>query len=300
MAESADGQWVQGPDGAMARNVDLLAYCDLGVGNAGYQMAMQEVDGRFYLYCAHWAKQGISCFEVTDPTAPRFIRFVPEPSGKTGISSVKLQVADGIGILNMQTRKFDMFFGPQPEGTEFDEGLVIWDFSDPESPRLSDGGVWQPVRHAPQLLRRRSVRPPDLRCAGLPRVHLPDPRHRRRGQPRRRRSVGPSRAVDARGPRQPPRRAAHAVHRRRPGLPRLLGSGNGRPGHLRCDRAATHLDAAHPPADGRWLRRRLGAHHRPVCRPRDRGRLHRGRASLRPRPERAPKGSPASATSSIR
>lgn len=135
VAESADGQWVQGPDGAMARNVDLLGYCDLGVGNAGYQMAMQEVDGRFYLYCAHWAKQGISCFEVTEPTAPRFIRFVPEPSGKAGISSVKLQVADGIGTLNMQTRKFDMFFGPQPEGTEFDEGLVIWDLSDPESPR---------------------------------------------------------------------------------------------------------------------------------------------------------------------
>ncbi|WP_043446008.1 LVIVD repeat-containing protein [Halotalea alkalilenta] len=136
-AGAAGGEWKKDALGAMTRNVELLAYHDLGgPGCAGYQMSMQEVGGRMYLYCMHWAKVGMSILEVTDPSRPRFVRFVPEPSGKTGISSVKLQIADGIGISNMQTRQFEQFFGPQPAGTQYDEGLLVWNMRDPEDPKL--------------------------------------------------------------------------------------------------------------------------------------------------------------------
>jgi hypothetical protein len=121
----------------MSRNVDLLAFHNLGgKKHAGYQMALQEVGGRSYLYCAHWAINGISVLDVTDPKRPGLVRFVPEPSGKQGIAMVKLQVRDGLGITNMQMRKFDQFFGPQPAGTEFDEGLLIWDFKDASNPKV--------------------------------------------------------------------------------------------------------------------------------------------------------------------
>jgi len=134
--ESGSTTWNTDRIGAMAKNVELLSFHDLGGKNhAGYQMSMQEVSGRFYLYCVHWAINGITVLDVTDPSRPELLRFVPEPSGKKGFCMVKLQVADGTGITNMQSRKFDMFFGPLPEGTEFDEGVIIWDFKDPENPK---------------------------------------------------------------------------------------------------------------------------------------------------------------------
>ena len=286
---------------AMSRNVELLSYYDLGTGNAGYQMAMQEVDGRFYLYCAHWAKQGISVFEVSDPRAPRFVRFLPEPSGKTGISSVKLQVADGIGILNMQTRKFDMFFGPQPEGTEFDEGLVIWDFSDPEAPtpigrwssgsqfgthrNYYDGGRYVHLTSGAPGYKGFIYRILDIADVSNPVVvgQWAHPEQWTLDNPRCR-----------------ARRAAHALHRRRPGLPGLLGRRHGHPRHLRRHPAAAPVDPAHPPALRRRVRRRVGPHDRPVRRTAS-SRSSRPRANARSSSTpTAPRGSPAYATSSTR
>jgi hypothetical protein len=135
--KASPGDWVRDARGGMARNVECVAYHDLGgLRHAGYQMAMQEQGGRFYLYCAHWAINGISILDVTTPAKPRLVRFCPEPSGRQGIAMVKLQVADGLGVTNMQMRKFEQFFGPQPAGTEFDEGALIWDFHDPENPSV--------------------------------------------------------------------------------------------------------------------------------------------------------------------
>jgi hypothetical protein len=49
---------------------------------------------------------------------------------------VKLQVADGIGITHMQPRTLDLFFGTMPADTEYDEGILVWDFKDPENPKV--------------------------------------------------------------------------------------------------------------------------------------------------------------------
>jgi hypothetical protein len=146
-ATVAQQGWTKDSLGGMSRNVELVAFHDLGgARHAGYQMALQESAGRLYLYCAHWAINGITVMDVTEPAKPQLIRFVPEPSGRQGIAMVKLQVADGVGVTNMQMRKFEQFFGPQPEGTEFDEGALIWDFRDPRNPsvisRWHSGTPW--------------------------------------------------------------------------------------------------------------------------------------------------------------
>jgi hypothetical protein len=97
-AAVAQQGWTKDSLGGMSRNVELVAFHDLGgTRHAGYQMAMQESGGRLYLYCAHWAINGITVMDVTEPAKPQLIRFVPEPSGRQGIAMVKLQVADGIG-----------------------------------------------------------------------------------------------------------------------------------------------------------------------------------------------------------
>ena len=50
-------------------NVDLLAYHDLD-GRSGLKLALQEVDGHFFLYVAGFWHSGWSILEVTDAEHP--------------------------------------------------------------------------------------------------------------------------------------------------------------------------------------------------------------------------------------
>src|SRR3990172_10310252 len=63
---------------AFAKNIDVLAYHDVD-GKPWFQMAMQEVDGRYYLYGAHFKHPGWAIVDVTDPTRPEYLKFVPGP-----------------------------------------------------------------------------------------------------------------------------------------------------------------------------------------------------------------------------
>ena len=56
-----------------AENVRFVGYADLE-GRSGFKLAMQEVDGRFYLYVAPLWEPGLSIVDVTDPADPRFVR----------------------------------------------------------------------------------------------------------------------------------------------------------------------------------------------------------------------------------
>ena len=51
---------------AFAKNIEVLGYNDLD-GRPGFQMAMQVVDGRYYLYLAHFKHCGWTILDVTDP-----------------------------------------------------------------------------------------------------------------------------------------------------------------------------------------------------------------------------------------
>ena len=115
-----------------AKNMEFVGYHDIE-DKPGFQMAMQVVNKRWYLYIAHWYHQGWSIMDVTEPSAPKYIKFIPEPGGKPATFTIKVQVANGIMITQMQQR-ISVFFGNSPE-TPFDEGIYIWDVKDPENPR---------------------------------------------------------------------------------------------------------------------------------------------------------------------
>ena len=76
-----------------AKNVEVLGYHDLG-DKPAFQMAMQEVEGRYYLYTASYKANGWSILEVTDPANPHYIQFLKGPDIPDQ-GTPKIQVADG-------------------------------------------------------------------------------------------------------------------------------------------------------------------------------------------------------------
>ena len=59
-----------------AKNIELIGYHDLN-GKPGFQMAMQEVGGKYYLYVAHFKSSGWSILEVTDPQVHGLLNSFP-------------------------------------------------------------------------------------------------------------------------------------------------------------------------------------------------------------------------------
>ena len=122
----------------LAKNMEVVAYHDLE-DRPGFQMALQVVGGRSYLYLAHWWHPGWTIMDVTEASKPKLVKFVPDPGGKPGTSTPKIQVANGIMITTMQ-QKPEGIFGYPPD-TPFDEGFYVWDVKDPENPKLL--GHWK-------------------------------------------------------------------------------------------------------------------------------------------------------------
>jgi hypothetical protein len=112
----------------LAHNVDFLGYHDLQ-GKPAFKLALQELNGRWYLYMAHLWHRGWSILDVTDPTAPEYVRFVPGPENTW---TIQIQVADGKMITALER------IAPGWGGAEdkpFSEGFLIWDVSDPKNPK---------------------------------------------------------------------------------------------------------------------------------------------------------------------
>ena len=117
---------------AFAKNIEVLAYHDLD-GKPGFQMAMQEVAGRYYLYLAHFAHCGWTIMDVTDPSKPEYLKFIPGPD-KPGQVTLKIQVADGLMITALQ-QGLPFLHGNAPDDP-FEEGILIWDVKEPADPKL--------------------------------------------------------------------------------------------------------------------------------------------------------------------
>ena len=113
-----------------SKNVDRIAFHDLD-GKPGFQMAMQSVQGKYYLYLAHFRHAGWTILDVTDPSNPRPLRFVKGPEARFQ-STLKIQVADGFMITSMSGGV---------------EGIYIWDVKeDPENPKfLSHWSTGEPT-----------------------------------------------------------------------------------------------------------------------------------------------------------
>jgi len=100
------------------KNMELLAYHDLNE-NPGFQMAMQKANDRYYLYITGRAHSGWHIMDVTEPSSPRYVKFLEGPKGAR---TIKIQVADGIMVCSVQLSV---------------EGIYIFDVKeDPENPKF--------------------------------------------------------------------------------------------------------------------------------------------------------------------
>jgi hypothetical protein len=118
---------------SQSKNMELVAYHDLN-NRPGFQMAIQSVKNRWYLYVAHWKAQGFTIMDVTEPEKPKFVKFVPEPLGKPGTQVNKIQVADGILMSNLG--QYNVFYHGIDPKLAYDGGVMFWDVKDPENPKM--------------------------------------------------------------------------------------------------------------------------------------------------------------------
>jgi hypothetical protein len=116
------------PSGAVASNVRALAYSDLD-GRPAFKMSIREHKGRWYLYTGHFWHSGWSIVDVTDPSTPRVVKFIPGPENTW---TLQMELSGNIMITALE--KIFPNFGGDPH-KPFDEGVLIWDISDPVSPK---------------------------------------------------------------------------------------------------------------------------------------------------------------------
>lgn len=112
-----------------AKNFELVGYHDLE-GRPALKIAMQVVKDRWYLYLGHFWTKGWSIVDVTDPSKPEYLKFIPGPENT---STAQVQVADGIMVTALS--KTSEGFGGNPN-QPYEEGVLIWDVKDPVNPRL--------------------------------------------------------------------------------------------------------------------------------------------------------------------
>ena len=119
--------------GYTASGVELLGYHDLA-GKPGFKLALQVVDGRWYLYVTHFWEPRLSVLDVTDPSAMDLVTAIEGP-GHT--ATWQVQQAGGLLVQGLEVRP--PAWGGSPENVG-DEGLRFWDVRDPAHPALA--GEW--------------------------------------------------------------------------------------------------------------------------------------------------------------
>jgi hypothetical protein len=116
--------------GYSADAFDLVAYHDLD-GMPGFKLALQVVSGRWFLYVTRFWEVGTTVLDVTDPAVPQVVGAIPGPDD-ANVATWQVQVADNLLVHGIQHR-------PPPWGGDplraTEEGMHIWDVTDPTSPR---------------------------------------------------------------------------------------------------------------------------------------------------------------------
>ena len=118
------------PEGqTFSKNVTAIGYTDCDKKPA-FKLALHRDGDRWFLYVGLFWQSGFSIIEVTDPTNPRFVRYVEGPANTW---TLQVQVADGLLVTSQE--KIMEGWG-HVEGQPWGEGVLIWDLKDPENPEL--------------------------------------------------------------------------------------------------------------------------------------------------------------------
>lgn len=116
------------PDGWLAKGIEPVGYSDLD-GRPGFKLSIKEVGDRWFLYLGHFWHSGWSVVEVTDPTRPEVVTFIPGPA-----NTATLQVDLCGSVMVTALEKILPGFGGDPDAP-YDDGVLIWSLDDPTSPQ---------------------------------------------------------------------------------------------------------------------------------------------------------------------
>ncbi|TMB67529.1 MAG: hypothetical protein E6J54_19940 [Deltaproteobacteria bacterium] len=113
------------PKGWQASNMKAIGYSGLDGRGGAFKMAIRQVAGRWYLYMGHEWHRGWSILDVTDPTNPKYVKFVEGPDNT---NTIQMEFHDNIMVTALQRKQPN--WGGDPNRPN-EEGVLIWDISDP-------------------------------------------------------------------------------------------------------------------------------------------------------------------------
>jgi len=125
------GQFDQVPH---QKNVRVVGYTELN-DRPAFKMSILEVNGSWFMYVGHLWHSGWSIIDVTDPSKPEVVKFIPGPANTW---TIQMELAGGKMITSLE--QISPGWGGDP-GRPFDEGVFIWELRDPVNPRLL--GQWK-------------------------------------------------------------------------------------------------------------------------------------------------------------
>ena len=118
------------PPGFQAHNVEVIAYHDLDR-RPGFKMTILERDGRWLLYTGCFWHRGWNIVDVTDPTRPELVNFIPGPANTF---TLQVDLADNTLITGLEQGLGNAPWGLDTSAPN-EEGVLLWDLTDPVRPR---------------------------------------------------------------------------------------------------------------------------------------------------------------------
>jgi len=107
----------------------VVSYSEVD-GRPPFKLAIQERDGRWLLYMGHLWDRGWTIMDVTHPSRPRVLNFIPGPPNTW---TIQMEIEDGKMITALE--RIAPGWGGDPEQPN-DEGVLIWSLDDPVNPKL--------------------------------------------------------------------------------------------------------------------------------------------------------------------
>ena len=118
-----------------AHNFEFVGYHDLK-GTPAFKLALDVINGRWYLYTGTFWTPHVNILDVTDPENPVLVNQMLG-GGPNNTSAANVNVANGIMVLANEKLVGGWGYCVDKENPAFDEGIKIYDLrDDPANPKL--------------------------------------------------------------------------------------------------------------------------------------------------------------------
>ncbi len=121
---------------SLTKNVEVVAYNDLGGRGSGFKMSIKEHEGKMYMYVGHIFARGWDILDITDPYHPQNVGFLEGPDNTF---SLQVTQADDLMLLALEEAGAGQKHRAHLWGFDLDkpneEGVLLYDISDPVHPK---------------------------------------------------------------------------------------------------------------------------------------------------------------------